>query len=66
MVLRLLLYWGLFIDAAIRRQIILCVLCLIIPFARSAGMWLAAIAGIGFLAQGLWSEGLLALGYLAF
>ena len=66
MLLRLVIYLGLFVDAAMRRQIILGSLCLIIPFARSAGMWLAVIVAAGFFAQGFWIEGLLSLGYLAF
>jgi len=66
MLLRLAIYLGLFVDAAMRRQIILGSLCLIIPFARSAGMWLAVIVAAGFFAQGFWIEGLLSLGYLTF
>src|SRR5690348_8900121 len=66
MVLRLLIYLGLSVDAAIRGHITIAALCFVIPFAGPTGMLLAVIASVGFLAQGFWIEAVLALGYVAF
>ena len=66
MVLRLVAYWSLGIDGAVKGAYIPAVLCFIIPFAGPIGMWLAVFAGLLFLFQTLYVAGAIALAVLAF
>src|ERR1700681_2016649 len=66
MLLRLMVYWALAVDAIARHHLILSLVCFGIPFAGPVGMFLAFLAGIGFLVQGLYLEGFLAIGLVIF
>lgn len=66
LLLRLLVYCSLGVDAFLRHQFLLTVICFGIPFAGPVGMWLAIIAGIAFLAQRYYIEGALSIGLVVF
>jgi hypothetical protein len=66
MLLRFVVYWALGVDAVIRRQFLLAVLCFGVPFAGPIGMWAATLAGVGFLIQGCDVEGTLSIGVVIF
>lgn len=65
MLLRIVLYLVLGIDAYWRHEFSAAAVCLITPFAGSGGMYLAVVAGALFAYNGSWIEALLAWGYLA-
>lgn len=66
MLLRLLAYWGLAVDALARGEWILALLCFATPFLGPIGMWTAGVVGVWFMARGQFIEGIVALGVLAF
>jgi hypothetical protein len=51
MLLRLLVYSALGVDAVIRREFLAAVLCFSVPFAGPIGMWIATLAILVFLIQ---------------
>lgn len=61
---RLLIYWGLAIDAFLRRDFYAAALCLIIPFTGFVGMAFAVLAGIVFAFVGHWIEAVVSWGYV--
>jgi len=66
MLLRFVVYWALGVDAAIRGQFLLAVLCFGTPFAGPIGMWLATLAGAVFVFQRCYVEGALSIGVVIF
>jgi hypothetical protein len=64
MLLRLLVYWALGVDAVIRRQLILAVLCFGTPFAGPVGMLIAMLAGVIFLLLRFYIEGAVGIGWV--
>lgn len=66
MLLRLLAYLGLGIDAVARREWLLALLCFTTPFIGKVGMGTAIVAGVGFVAFGLYAEGGIAIGVVVF
>jgi hypothetical protein len=66
MVLRLLVYWGLGVHAAIRGVYALAVICFAIPFTGPFGMWLATLAGVVFFAERFYWDGAIGIGLVAF
>jgi hypothetical protein len=66
MLLRLLAYSGLGIDAVIRHEWFLALLCFVTPFIRAAGMGTAIAAGVVFLALGQYTEGGIAIGVVVY
>lgn len=66
MLLRLLVYLALGVDAVIRQRFLAAVLCFAVPFAGPVGMWIAALAGIVFLIQHCYIEAIAAIGVVIF
>jgi hypothetical protein len=66
MVLRLLLYWGLCVDAIIRHEFLTGLICLGIPFMGRTGMWVAVLVGMFFFIAGYYIEGSLSIGCVIF
>ena len=66
MLLRLIVYMGLAVDAAIRHDFILALICAAIPFLGPSGMWTATIAGVIFLILGLYIEAAVSVGLVVF
>lgn len=66
MLLRIVAYCGLGVDAVIKRQYLLAVLCFAVPFASPVGMWIAILAGVLFVIQGYYIEGAVSVGVVIF
>jgi hypothetical protein len=66
MVLRLVVYWALGLDALLRHQFVLAILCFVVPFAGPIGMHIATLAGIFFLFRMFYIEGAIAIGLIIF
>ncbi len=66
MVLRLVLYAALAVDALIRGHYIIAALCFVTPFLGPRGMTVAILAAVLFLSDGLQVEALLCVGYVVF
>src|ERR1017187_2095810 len=66
MLLRLLTYLGLGIDAVVRREWLLALLCFTTPFIGTFGMGTAFVAGLTFIVLGQYVEGAIAIGVVVF
>ena len=62
MLLRLIAYLALGVDAVMKHQYLLAVLCFGTPFAGPVGMFTATLAGILFFIQGYYIEGAVSVG----
>ncbi len=66
MLLRLVVYLGLAVDAFIKGRYVLGALCCFVPFIGRRGMYLAAFTGIVFYIERYFLEGTLAIGLVLF
>jgi hypothetical protein len=64
MIGRLLVFWGLALDAFLRGDIIAGAACVLIPFTGSTGMYFTVAEGAIFAYKGHWIEAVISWGYL--